>query len=148
MVSGGNGCTRCRRVFSFSGVICPSPWARQQGIRGQRLVPDVVPDSLVVTLCGQHLHQPGIDQPAQHLGHGQLAHAGQVQHLGRREGMQLERGIARLDRPEQVLVPRQRQVGIVAPLQQQLAAVTRRLGSAATVQAAARACRDADGRVT
>ena len=42
---------------------------------------------------------------------------------------------------------RMRQKDAAAALTE-LAAVTRRLGSAATVEAAARACRDADGRVT
>ena len=39
---------------------------------------------------------------------------------GRRERVELERGIALLDGPEQIFVPGERQVGIVAALQQQL----------------------------
>ena len=45
--------------------------------------------------------------------------------LGRRQRVQLERRIARLDRAEQILVPRQRQIGIVAALQQELNAADR-----------------------
>ena len=73
-----------------------------------------------------HAVEPGGDEPAIDLGHGQLRHPRDVQHLRRRERVQLEVGIARLDGAEQVLVPRQRQVRVVAALQQQLVAADAR----------------------
>ena len=64
--------------------------------------------------------EAGGDQPLDDRRHRQLRQARQVDHLRRRERVQLERGIALLDAAEQILVPRQRQIGIVAALQQQL----------------------------
>ena len=52
--------------------------------------------------------------------HRQLREAREVNDFRRRERVQLEGGIALLDRAEQILVPRQRQVGIVTALEQQL----------------------------
>ncbi len=49
----------------------------------------------------------------------------QVDHFRRRQRVQLERRIALLHRAEQILVPLERQVGIVAALQQQLHAAER-----------------------
>ena len=64
--------------------------------------------------------EPGGDETIDDRRHRQLRQARQVNHLRRRQRVQLERRIALLDRAEQILVPRQRQVGIVAALQQQL----------------------------
>ena len=52
--------------------------------------------------------------------HRQLRQPREVNHLRRRQRVQLELGIARLDRAEQILVPGQRQIGIVAALHQHL----------------------------
>ena len=67
-----------------------------------------------------HAVEAGGNQPLEHLRHRQLRETGQVDDFRRRQRVQLERGIALLDRAEQILVPRERQVGIVAALQQQL----------------------------
>ena len=64
--------------------------------------------------------EPGGDQPLDHRRHRQLRQPRQVDDFGRRQRVQLEVGIALLDRAEQIFVPRQRQIGIVAALQQQL----------------------------
>ena len=64
--------------------------------------------------------EPGGDQAIDHRGHRQLRQPRDVNHLRRRQRVQLELRIALLDRAEQILVPRQRQIGIVAALQQQL----------------------------
>ncbi len=65
------------------------------------------------------------DQPVDHAGHRQPRQTRQVDHLGRRQGVQPKCRVARLHRSEQVLVPLDRQVGIVPALQQQLAAAER-----------------------
>src|SRR3954467_15133581 len=97
-------------------------------------------------------------------GHPRLGHPREMNHLGRRERMQLEGGIPLLDRAEQVLVPLDRQIRIVPALQQQLHAAERdRLvdlaedllepedvafaGSNGPVERAEVAARDADVRV-
>ena len=69
--------------------------------------------------------EAGGDQPLEHRRHRQLRQPREMDHFGRRQRVQLERRIALLDRAEQVLVPGQRQVGIVAALQQQLDAADR-----------------------
>ena len=60
------------------------------------------------------------DQPIDHGRHRQARRAREVDHLGRRQRVQLERRIALLHRAEEILVPLDRQVGVVAALQQQL----------------------------
>ena len=60
------------------------------------------------------------DQPIDDRRHRQLREAREVNDFRRRKRVQLEVGIALLDRAEQILVPRQRQVGIVTALEQQL----------------------------
>ena len=57
--------------------------------------------------------------------HGQLRHPREVDDFRRRQRVQPERRIALLDGAEQILVPLDRQVGIVAALQQQLPAAER-----------------------
>ena len=69
--------------------------------------------------------QAGRHQAVDHLRHRQPRHPRQVDHFRRRQRVQLERRIALLDRAEQILVPLDRQVGIVAALQQQLHAAER-----------------------
>ena len=65
--------------------------------------------------------EPGRDQPVDHRRHRQLRQPREVNHLRRRQRVQLERrDSAALIGAEQILVPRQRQIGIVAALQQQL----------------------------
>ena len=61
--------------------------------------------------------EPGIAQARERLGHRQLRPAGDVLHLGRREGVQVDR-VARLDRAEQILVPVDAEVGVVTALHQ------------------------------
>ena len=65
------------------------------------------------------------DQPVEHLGDRKLRQPREVDHLRRRQRVQLERRIALLDRAEEIFVPRQRQVGVVPSLQQQLHAADR-----------------------
>ena len=69
-----------------------------------------------------HAVEPGRNQPRHDLGHGQLRHPGDVQDLRRRQRVQPECRVRRLDGAEQVLVPGQRDVGVVAALQQHLVA--------------------------
>ncbi len=69
--------------------------------------------------------ESGGDQPIDHVAHRQSRHAREVDDLGRRQRVQLELGIALLDRAEEIFVPLQRQVGVVAALQQQLHAADR-----------------------
>ena len=69
--------------------------------------------------------EAGVDQPLDDLRHRQLREPRDVDHFGRRQRVQPERRIARLHRPEQILVPLQRQVRVVAALQQQLPAAER-----------------------
>ena len=64
--------------------------------------------------------EAGRNQAIDHGGHRQLGQPRQVDDFRRGQRVELERRIALLDRAEQILVPRQRQVGIVAALQQQL----------------------------
>ena len=66
------------------------------------------------------LSRPGDDQPIDDLANTELRQPRKVDDLRRRERVQLEVRISRLDRAEQILVPRERQVGVVAALQQQL----------------------------
>ena len=65
------------------------------------------------------------NQPLDDFRHRQLRRARNVQHLRRRQRVQLEIGKPLLHRPEQIFVPRERQVGIVPALQQQLHAAQR-----------------------
>ena len=60
------------------------------------------------------------DQPIDHRRDRQLREAREMNDLRGRKRVQLEVGIALLDRAEQILVPRQRQVGIVTTLEQEL----------------------------
>ena len=60
------------------------------------------------------------DEPIDDLGHADLRQPRQVNHFRRRQRVQLEIGIALLDRAEEIFVPRERQVGVVAALQEQL----------------------------
>ena len=64
-------------------------------------------------------------QPVEHLRHRQPRHARQVNDFRRRQRVQLERRIPLLDGAEEILVPLDRQVGVVAALQQQLHAAER-----------------------
>ena len=75
--------------------------------------------------AARHAVEARGNQPIEHLRHRQLRQTRQVDDFGRRQRMQLERRVALLDRAEQILVPRERQVGIVAALQQQLDAADR-----------------------
>ena len=65
--------------------------------------------------------EPCRHQAFDHRWDRKLVEPGDVQDLGRGQRVELEVGIARLDPPKQVLVPRNRQVRIVASLQEQLA---------------------------
>src|SRR4029077_15645645 len=58
-------------------------------------------------------------------GHAETRHPRQVNHFWRRERMQPERRVPRLDAAEEVFVPLDREVGIVSALQQQLSAAER-----------------------
>ena len=69
--------------------------------------------------------EPGRDQPLDDLRHRQPRQPREVNDFGRRERVQPERRITLLHRAEQVLVPLERQVGIVPALQQQLTAAER-----------------------
>src|SRR5215208_4578512 len=62
------------------------------------------------------------DQPLDDRRNGNLIQPGNVQDFRRRQRVQLEGGIPRLHSPEQILVPRNRQIGVVTTLQQQLVA--------------------------
>ena len=62
------------------------------------------------------------DQPIDHCRDRQLREARKMNDLRRRKRVQLEIRIALLDRAEQILVPLQRQVGIMTTLQQELRA--------------------------
>ena len=66
--------------------------------------------------------EAGGDEPRDDRGHGQLRHARDMQHLGRRQRVQLEVRVACLHGTKQVLVPRDRQIGVVPALQQELTA--------------------------
>ena len=66
--------------------------------------------------------EAGGDEPLDHGGHRELGHAGDVQHLGRRQRVQLEGRVAGLHRAKEVFVPSDRQVRVVPALQQQLTA--------------------------
>ena len=68
--------------------------------------------------------EPRIAQARQRLGRGQTRLAGDVLHLARRERMQVDR-IPGLDRSEQVLVPLDAELGVVAALHQQRGAAQR-----------------------
>ena len=65
------------------------------------------------------------DKPLYDLRHGQPGEARQVNDFGRRERVQAKCRVALLDGAEQILVPLNRQVGVVAALQQQLVAADR-----------------------
>src|SRR5207249_11681045 len=67
-----------------------------------------------------HAIEPGVYQPPEHLGNRQLREPRQVDHLGRRQRVELECGIPLLDCAEQIFVPRERQVGVVPTLQEKL----------------------------
>ena len=69
--------------------------------------------------------EPGRDEPLDDLRHRQPRQAREVDDFGRRERVQPERRIPFLDGAEQILVPLERQVRVVAALQQQLPAAER-----------------------
>ena len=71
------------------------------------------------------LSSPAAISAIDHLGHRQLRHPRDVHHFRRRQRVQLEVREALLHRAEQILVPRERQIGIVPALQQQLDAAER-----------------------
>ena len=71
------------------------------------------------------LSRPAAISRSMTCGHRQPRQPRQVDDFGRRERVQAERRIARLHRAEQILVPLERQVGIVPALQQQLPAAER-----------------------
>ena len=64
--------------------------------------------------------EPRGDESIDDLGHADLRQPRQVNHFGRRQRVQLEIWIAILDRAKEIFVPRERQVGVVAALQEQL----------------------------
>ena len=64
--------------------------------------------------------EPRGDEPIDDLGHADLRQPRQVNHFGRRQRVQLEIGIAILHRAKEIFVPRERQIGVVAALQEQL----------------------------
>ena len=69
--------------------------------------------------------EAGRDQSLDHRRRGYLVQPGNVQDLRRRERVQLELGISRLHRAKEILVPLNRQIRIVAALQQELIAADR-----------------------
>ncbi len=64
--------------------------------------------------------QAGRHEPRDDVRHAELRKPREMDDLGRRQRVQLERRIAILDRAKQILVPGERQVRIVPALQQQL----------------------------
>ena len=70
--------------------------------------------------------EAGGDEALDHVRHRQARQPREVHDLRRRERVQPERRVALLDGAEQVLVPLDRQVGIVPALEQQLAAADAR----------------------
>src|SRR5262249_56656721 len=69
--------------------------------------------------------EAGRDQTMEALADGKLREPRQVDHFRRRERVQLERRIPLFDGAKQILVPREREVGVVAALEKQLPAADR-----------------------
>jgi hypothetical protein len=65
------------------------------------------------------------NEPIDDLGDGEPRQSGQMDDFRRRERVEPERRIARLDGPEQILVPLEREIRIVATLEEELSAAER-----------------------